>query len=382
MIFIKKIIFLIFLSIIFCLNVNALELTNYSKSAILIEPSTNTLIYELNKDERLAPASMTKIMTMLLIMEALDTNKISLNDDVLISKNAADMGGSQVFLEANSKIKVEQLLKGIAIASGNDAAVAMAEYIAGTTDEFVKMMNNKVKTLGLKNTNFMNVHGLDVDNHYSSAYDMAQIAMELIKYEDILNYTSLYEDHLIKPDGSKTWLVNTNKLVRFYEGIDGLKTGYTSNAKYCLTATGKKNNIRFISVVMGVDTSEHRSLDTSNMFNYAFANYKLNNILSHKDILAEIEVKHGMKDRVNIYSKVDVTDLIKQNESKNYSFKMDTYSVTAPIKVGDIVGNLEVVDNNGKVVKIVDLVVKEDVSRHNFGTLFWLNLKNIISGYL
>lgn len=367
---------------VFLCKVNALELTKYSKSAILIEPTTNTLIYELNKDEKLAPASMTKIMTMLLIMEAIDSNKISLSDEVLISKNAADMGGSQVFLEANSKIEVEQLLKGIAIASGNDAAVAMAEYIAGTTDEFVKMMNNKVKELGLKNTNFVNVHGLDEDNHYSSAYDMAMIAIELLKYEEILSYTSLYEDYLIKPDGTKTWLVNTNKLVRFYEGIDGLKTGYTTNAKYCLTATGKKNNIRFVSVVMGVDSSEHRSFDTSNMFNYAFANYKLNNILSKDDILAEIEVKRGIKEKVNIYAKVDVADLIKQNEEKNYSFRMDKYSVTAPIKNGDIVGSLEVVDNSGKVVRIVDLVVKEDVKRHSFGTLFWNNFKQIINGFL
>lgn len=364
------------------IKVSALELTNYSKSAVLLEPTTNTIIYDLNKDERLAPASMTKLMTLLLIMEALDSNKISLDDEVFISKNAASMGGSQVFLEENSKIEVNQLLKGIAIASGNDAAVAMAEYIAGTTDEFVKMMNNKVKKLGLKNTNFVNVHGLDADNHYSSAYDMSQIAIELLKHEKILEYTSLYEDYLIKPDGTKTWLVNTNKLVRFYEGIDGLKTGYTSTAKYCLTATGMKNNIRFVSVVMGVDTSEHRSLDTSNMFNYAFANYRLNKIISTDDEIAEIEIKKGIKDKINIYAKEDVTDLIKQNEDKDYSFKVEKYSITAPINNGDVVGNLEVIDNSGKVVKIVDLVVKESVEKHSFISLFWLNLRNIVNGYL
>lgn len=364
------------------IKVSALELTNYSKSAVLLEPTTNTIIYDLNKDERLAPASMTKLMTLLLIMEALDSNKISLDDEVFISKNAASMGGSQVFLEENSKIEVNQLLKGIAIASGNDAAVAMAEYIAGTTDEFVKMMNNKVKELGLKNTNFVNVHGLDADNHYSSAYDMSQIAIELLKHEKILEYTSLYEDYLIKPDGTKTWLVNTNKLVRFYEGIDGLKTGYTSTAKYCLTATGMKNNIRFVSVVMGVDTSEHRSLDTSNMFNYAFANYRLNKIISTDDEIAEIEIKKGIKDKINIYAKEDVTDLIKQNEDKDYSFKVEKYSITAPINNGDVVGNLEVIDNSGKVVKIVDLVVKESVEKHSFISLFWLNLRNIVNGYL
>ena len=378
----KKVCFILFLFSTVLLRVSALELTNYSKSAVLLEPTTNTIIYDLNKDERLAPASMTKLMTLLLIMEAIDSNKISLDDKVLISKNAASMGGSQVFLEENSEIEVNQLLKGIAIASGNDAAVAMAEYIAGTTDEFVKMMNNKVKELGLKNTNFVNVHGLDAENHYSSAYDMSQIAIELLKHEKILEYTSLYEDYLIKPDGTKTWLVNTNKLVRFYEGIDGLKTGYTSTAKYCLTATGMKNNIRFVSVVMGVDTSEHRSLDTSNMFNYAFANYKLNKIINTDDEIAEIEIKKGVKEKVNIYAKEDVTDLIKQNEEKDYSFKMEKYSITAPINSGDVVGNLEILDNNGKVVKIVDLVVKESVEKHSFATLFGLNFKNIVNGYL
>ena len=378
----KKIIITFILFFIGIIKINALELTNYSKSAILVEPTTNTIIYDLNKDERFAPASMTKLMTLLLIMEAVDSNKISLDDEVLISKNAADMGGSQVFLEANSKIDVEQLLKGIAIASGNDAAVAMAEYIAGTTDEFVKMMNNKVKELGLKNTHFVNVHGLDENDHYSSAYDMSQIAIELLKHEAILNYTSLYEDYLIKPDGSKTWLVNTNKLVRFYEGIDGLKTGYTSNAKYCLTATGKKNNIRFVSVVMGVDTSEHRSLDTSNMFNYAFANYKLNNIINRNDEIAEVSVKRGLKEKVVLYAKEDVNDLIKQNEVKEYSYKIDKRTITAPINEGDVVGRLEVYDNNGNNIGIVDLIVKENIKKHNFATLFLSNLKNIINGYL
>lgn len=209
----KKFLFSLLVLFSFTIKPLALELTQYSKSSILIEPTTNTIIYENNKDERLAPASMTKMMTMLLIMEAIDDGKIKMDDMVLISKNAADMGGSQVFLEANSKISVDQLLKGIAIASGNDAAVAMAEYIAGSTDEFVKMMNDKVKELGLKNTHFVNVHGLDAENHYSSAYDMSQIARELIKHDKILEYSSLYEDYLIKDDGSKTWLVNTNKVV-------------------------------------------------------------------------------------------------------------------------------------------------------------------------
>lgn len=377
--------FISFLLVFFfcgCTNVSAIELTQYSKSAVLIEPSTNTLIYDLNKDERLAPASMTKLMTMLLIMESIDEGKINLDDKVLISKNAANMGGSQVFLEENSEIEVEQLLKGIAIASGNDAAVAMAEYIAGNTEEFVNMMNNKVKELGLKNTNFVNVHGLDAENHYSSAYDMSQIAIELLKYEKILEYTSLYEEYLVKPDGTKTWLVNTNKLVRFYEGVDGLKTGFTTNAKYCLTATGKKNNIRFVTVVMGVDTSEHRSVDTTSMLNYGFTNYKLNGIINKDDIVGEIDIKKGIIDKGSVSTIRNVYDLVKQNQNKNYSFVMNLNKITAPVTKGDVVGSMEIIDDSGKVVDIVEVVINESIDKHNFFTLFIENFKNIINGYL
>lgn len=373
-----------FIVIFFCgsTNISAIELTQYSKSAVLIEPSTNTLIYDLNKDERLAPASMTKLMTMLLIMESIDEGKINLDDKVLISKNAASMGGSQVFLEENSEIEVEQLLKGIAIASGNDAAVAMAEYIAGNTEEFVNMMNNKVKELGLKNTNFVNVHGLDAENHYSSAYDMSQIAIELLKYEKILEYTSLYEEYLVKPDGTKTWLVNTNKLVRFYEGVDGLKTGFTTNAKYCLTATGKKNNIRFVTVVMGVDTSEHRSVDTTSMLNYGFTNYKLNGIINKDDIVGEIDIKKGIVNKGSVSTIRNVYDLVKQNQDKNYSFVMNLNKITAPVTKGDVVGSMEIIDDSGKVIDIVEVVINESIDKHNFFTLFIENFKNIINGYL
>lgn len=376
----KKILFL--LLTLFTTRVMALDLTSYSKSAIMIEPTTNTVIYELNKDERLAPASMTKLMTMLLIMESIDEGKINLSDTVLISENASGMGGSQVFLEANSRIEVEQLLKGIAIASGNDAAVAMAEHIAGSTSEFVNMMNKKVKDLGLKNTHFVNVHGLDADNHYSTAYDMAMIARELLTHKKILEYTSLYEDYLVKPDGTKTWLVNTNKLVRFYEGVDGLKTGYTSTAKYCLTSTANKNNIRFITVVMGVDTSEHRSSDTTSMLNYGFTNYKLNTVVKSSDIVSSVPVYKGKKKSIFVYPKEDVTDLIKQNEDKKYSYNIDTYDLKAPVRKGDVVGQLEIVDNSGKVVRIVDLVSKSSVEKHNFISMFGEIFKNIINGYV
>ena len=378
----KKKMFVFLLFFLFFGKISALSLTSYSDSAILIEPTTNTILYELNKDKRKPPASITKLMTMLLIIEAIDDGRIKLNDIVTVSKNAAGMGGSQVFLEENMKIEVEQLLKGIAIASGNDAAVAMAEHIAGSTDEFVKMMNDKVKELGLSNTHFVNVHGLDAENHYSSAYDMAQIARELLKHEKILEYTSLYEDYLIKPDGSKTWLVNTNKLVRFYDGVDGLKTGYTSTAKYCLTATAQKNNIRFVTVTMGVDTSEHRSADTTSMLNYAFANYKLNTIIKKDQVIGEIEVKKGKNNIGKIVASENVTDLLKQNEKKTYSYNIIKDKVEAPLKKGDVVGKLEVIDNNGKKVKVVNLVINESIDKHSFFSLFGDLFKKIVGGYI
>lgn len=360
--------------------VNAEELTKYAKSAILIEPTTNTIIYENNSREQLAPASMTKIMTLLLIMEAYDNGVFKMDDLVPISENASSMGGSQLFLQANTNIKAEELIKGIAIASGNDAAVAMAEFIAGSVDEFVNQMNDKVMKLGLTDTHFVNVHGLDAENHYSSSYDMAQIAMELIKHEKILEYTSLYEEYLTKPDGSKIWLVNTNKLVRFYEGVDGLKTGYTGNAKYCLTATAIKNNIRFISVVMGVDTSEHRSYDTTGLLNYGFNTYKINSVLKKNDIVDEVIVHNGVKNKTSMVVPEDINDLIKKNQLKDYHYNITKYNIKAPVNVGDSLGILEVVDNEGKIIKKIDLVSNENIKKHSFWSLFRKFYKRIVTG--
>lgn len=362
------------------MKVNAVDLTTNAKSAILIEPTTDSILYEYNIHERRPPASMTKLMTMLLIMEAIDDGRITLNDMVTISKNAAGMGGSQVFLQENMQISVHELLKGIAIASGNDAAVAMAEYIAGTTEEFVKKMNERANELGLKNTNFVNVHGLDAENHYSSAYDMSQIARELLEHPKILEYTSLYEDYLAKPDGTKTWLVNTNKLVRFYPGVDGLKTGFTNPAGYCLTATATKNNIRFITVVMGEDTPESRSADTTSLLNYAFSTYRINRIISKDDVIDSAKIKKGKVSSVNLIAMEDVNDLIKQNEKKDYTYQIDTDNLIAPINVGDIIGKLSIYDNSNNLIKEVELTVQEDVKKHNIISMFCYTLRKVING--
>lgn len=376
----KNLVVLILISFFFIPCVSAEDLAPNAKSTILIEESTGKILYEKNSDEKRAPASMTKVMSMLLIMEALDNKQISLNDEVTISQNAADMGGSQLFLQPNQTAKVEDLLKGIAVASGNDAVVAMAEKIAGSEEKFVDMMNKKAKELGLKNTQFKNPHGLDEEGHYTSAHDMAIMAKELIKHKQILNYTSIYEEYLTKSDGTKLWMVNTNKLVKFYKGVDGLKTGFTQTAGYCLTATAMKNNTRLISVVMGEDTSANRSTDTVNLLNYGFNSYKVNTIIKKEKNIAKVKVNKGKEDKVYIRTKENVNELLNVNEkAKKYILVPEVKNITAPVKVGEKVGILKIKYQN-KVVKEVDLTVSKNIKKANLWDLFKRNLKMIVSG--
>ena len=377
----KKIIIGLCLFLLFVVKVNATEFASDAKSAILIEYSTGKVLYEKNSNERLAPASMTKIMTMLLLMEKIEEGKISFDSVVNISSNAASMGGSQMFLEENSSVKVSELLKGISIASANDAAVAIAESIGGSVENFVQMMNDKAKELGLNNTSFKNPHGLDTIDHYSSAYDMAIMAKELIKHKEILKYTSTYEDYFNKSDGSRTWLVNTNKLVRFYKGVDGLKTGYTKNAGYCLTSTAMKNNIRFITVLMGVSSSDERNKETTELLNYAFNNYKLNNILSSSNDIGEIYIEKGTKDKVKMKVREDINEVVDINDSiKKYSFKVNKDKIVAPIKKNTKVGNIEIIDEDNNVVRDADLIIDEDIDKIGFIKLLIKNLRILING--
>ncbi|MBQ9011711.1 MAG: D-alanyl-D-alanine carboxypeptidase, partial [Bacilli bacterium] len=235
----KKMLFVILCAFFIIPSISAeeLKLAENAKSAILIEASTGKVLFEKNADEKRVPASMTKMMSMLLIVENIENGVLKWDQKVTVSENASGMGGSQILLETGEKMTVRDLFKGVAIASGNDAVVALSEAIAGSEEGFVDMMNEKAKKLGLKNTNFKTPHGLDEANHYSSARDMSLIAKELVKHKKVLEFTSIYEDYLRENTDKKIWLVNTNKLVRFYDGVDGLKTGYTKDAGYCLTAT-------------------------------------------------------------------------------------------------------------------------------------------------
>ena len=383
----KKILCFLFLFLVGAMIVSAEEtvsdLAPYSKSAILLDATTVTILYKKNENERLAPASMTKVMSMLLIMEAIDGGSLSLEDEVVISENAASMGGSQVYLQAGEVYQVKELLKGIAVASGNDAVVAMAEKVSGTVDDFVQRMNERAKELGAMDTNFVNPHGLDAENHYTTAYDMALFAKELLKHPTILQYTSIYEDYLQKKDGSSIWLVNTNKLVRFYDGVDGLKTGFTTTAGYCLTATAKKNNLRLISVVMGAETSDKRSSDTTSLLNYGFNTYKTHVVLTSNDSLGIKRVENGVLEKVDIVLTNDYVKLLKQMDAKpNVSFNVQVDSLVAPLKKGDVVGKAQVVDEHGTVIDTLDVTVKEDIAKANWWELFLKNFKHLTAGQI
>lgn len=261
-----------------------------------------------------------------------------------------------------------------------DAVVALAEYISGTVEEFVRLMNEKAKELGLESTHFENPHGLDSENHYSSAYDMAIMATELLKHSKILEYTSIYEDYLTKNDGSNIWLVNTNKLIRYYNGVDGLKTGYTSDAGYCLTATAKKNDLRLIAVVMNVPVEEKRRSDVTAMLNYGFANYASYSLKGRNDLLEKKRVEI-LDDEIELYLKDDYKILLRKGEEvPKYSFQIELNDINGSIKANDVVGKSIVKDSNNNVVTELDIVVHNDYNKASFFRLWRNNIKRIVGG--
>ena len=370
----KRILILLMINFLFIPVVSAedLKLAENAKSAILIEASTGEVLFEKNADERLVPASMTKMMSMLVIIEAIENGDLKWNQEIQVSENASSMGGSQILLETGEKMSVRDLFKGVAIASGNDAVVALAEAVAGTEDAFVQKMNDKAKELGLKNTNFKNPHGLDTANHYSSARDM--------KHEKVLEFTSVYEDYLRENTDRKIWLVNTNKLVRFYDGVDGLKTGFTEGAGYCLTATAKKDGMRVIAVVMGEADSKTRNQEVSEMLDYAFAQYKLENLLEDGYSLGKYKVYNGKDEFVTVIPKDGATILRKKGEkSSKATYEADVYELKAPLKKGDVVGSLKIKED-GKVIRKVKLTVDKNVKKANYLELLGRNIRDMVTG--
>ncbi|MBE7040541.1 MAG: D-alanyl-D-alanine carboxypeptidase [Ruminococcaceae bacterium] len=348
-------------------------------AAILIEASTGQVLFEKNSHERRHPASVTKVMTMLLTMEAVDSGQIGLDDMVTCSENAASMGGSQVYLEPGEQMSVRDMLKAVAVASGNDAAVALGEHIAGTMEGFVALMNKRAEELGMADTHFVNCNGLDDPEHLTSAYDISLMSRELVKHPLILEFTGIWMDSL--RDGA-FGLVNTNKLIRFYEGANGLKTGSTSVAKYCISASAVRDGMNLIAVIMGAETSKERFADTSRLLDYGFANYAIAGSLLTPEELAPLAVKKGKEPFVEIGVSDDFHVLVSKTKLNSIEKHISLpEAVDAPLAVGDKVGEVEFIID-GKRIGGTDIVAKTESKRLNpFGMLAKLSKQLLFGNY-
>lgn len=362
------------LSFPICANAEENKKSNV-KSSILMSLDTGDVIKQNNAYEHLSPASVTKLMSILLILEAIDSGKIKLTDEVAATKNAVSKGGSQIWLEVGEKMTVNDLFKAVVIASANDACTLLGEYVAGSDSAFVDMMNKRVETLGLKNSHFENCTGLDdeVTNHYSCAYDLAVIAKEVMKHKLILKYSTVWLDSL---RNGKTELNNTNKMINKYNGMTGLKTGTTSNAGFCLCATATRDGISFVSVVLGAQTSDERFALTQELLDYGFANYKLDNIKIDNSKLKTVKVKNGVDKSITPKCELNKKLLLPKNSDKityKYSFFDE---VKAPVKKGDKLGVITVYSGNKKISSI-ELKSDKNIKSVTFLYIFKKMFNNI-----
>ena len=349
-----------------------------SKTAILMDVGSGQILFEKNPHEKLPPASVTKVMTMLLIVEALDSGKIKLDDEVQISERASEMGGSQIFLEPGETQKVDDLLKGIAVASANDACVAMAEFVGGSEEEFVAMMNNKAKQLGMKDTNFANTNGLPIENHYTSAHDIALMSRELLKHDKITKYLTTWMDQIVVGKKKTTiGLANTNKMIKHYQGATGVKTGFTQEAKYCLSASAKRGETHLVAVTLGAPTTQERFNDSSSLLSYGFANYESVKLCSKSDKIATLTLDKADDNKVNLVAKDDLTALIKKGESKDFTKKIDvSKNIDLPVKKGTKLGTISIYKGDKQVGKI-DLINEKDINKASYFKMFERVIDNI-----
>lgn len=362
------------LSFPICANAEENKKSNV-KSSILMSLDTGDVIKQNNAYKHLSPASVTKLMSILLILEAIDSGKIKLTDEVAATENAVSKGGSQIWLEVGEKMTVNDLFKAVVIASANDACTLLGEYVAGSDSAFVDMMNKRVETLGLKNSHFENCTGLDdeVTNHYSCAYDLAVIAKEVMKHKLILKYSTVWLDSL---RNGKTELNNTNKMINKYNGMTGLKTGTTSNAGFCLCATATRDGISFVSVVLGAQTSDERFALTQELLDYGFANYKLDNIKIDNSKLKTVKVKNGVDKSITPKCELNKKLLLPKNSDKityKYSFLDE---VKAPVKKGDKLGVITVYSGNKKISSI-ELKSDKNIKSVTFLYIFKKMFNNI-----
>ncbi len=344
------------------------EINVKSESSYLIDANTGTVIYSKNEDKRLPIASMCKIMTLLLCFEAQKNGELSIDENITISKNASGMGGSQVFLEANAEYSVGELLKSIVVASANDASVAMAERLAGSETEFVELMNKKAEELGMKNTAFVNCTGLPKPNQYSSAKDVSIMFSELLKHPDYFRYSRIWTDKVMHPGERFTEITNTNKLIRFYNGCDSGKTGYTTEAGHCLAASAMRNGMRLIGVVISAPDSKTRFADVSSMFNYGFANYVNKIIIDDKKPLdLNVKIVGGKKDTLEIIAEKPVFIFSKKGDKHSYEIDFNPLEkIKAPIKKGDNIGTITVYDENNVEIATVNVLSNEDVMQKTY----------------
>ena len=357
----------------------AAQLSLESKSGILMDAATGTILYEKNSHEAMPPASVTKVMTMLLIYEAEEAGQFSWKDSVQVSEHAASMGGSQVFLEPGEIQTAADMTKCIAIASANDAAVAMAEFVAGSEEAFVERMNKRAKELGMQDTCFRNACGLDTDGHMTSAHDIAVMSRELMtRFPEIREYTTTWQDRIVhktRKGESEFGLTNTNKLIKWYEGATGLKTGSTGKALYCLSGTAERDGLHLIAVVMAAPDFKVRFQETMKLLDYGFANYSAQKGLPAEEKMAEIPITKGMADTVDAVVKEEISFLLKKDSGKEWETKVETLpTVDAPVKKGEKVGEV-VYTISGKEVGRADLITAEDVEKADLGTMLERMLK-------
>lgn len=335
-----------------------------ARSAILMEVSTGKIIYEKNSNEKFAPASVTKVMTMLLTMENIDSGKIKFDDKVTVSENAKKMGGSSMLLDTGEVRTVEDLIKGIGIASGNDAAVAMAEYLGGSESNFVDMMNNRAKELGMVNTTFKNCTGLPVDGHISTAYDISIMSRELLKHPDILKYTSTYMETISEGRKTPIELVNHNKLVRFFQGCDGLKTGFTNEAKYCISATAVKDGVRVLSVIMGAPTYKIRNRDASMLMNYGFSKFESKKLCEKDSDVMEIPMNKKGDKFIIAKAKDNLVVTCPKGDGGKIESKIVLDESKTKFKEGENVGFCEYY-LDGELIGVVELYSDRDMKKGN-----------------
>ncbi|HZJ76610.1 MAG TPA: D-alanyl-D-alanine carboxypeptidase family protein [Oscillospiraceae bacterium] len=335
-----------------------------AKSALLMDAGTGTILYEKNPNEQLPPASITKIMTMLLVMEAIEDDKITLDDEVVVSERASKMGGTQLYLEPGEIKTIEELMKGVAIRSANDASVSLGEYVAGSEELFVQQMNQRAKELGMKNTKFINTNGLDAEGHLTTAHDIGLMSRELLKHEKVHKWLTTWMDTVVvgKKEVPQS-LVNTNRLVKTYKGINGIKTGYTSQSLHCISASATRGNSTFISVIMAAPTSPIRFSEAAKLLDYGFANYNTVEIAKRNSIVGNIELNKGKKTRLDVFPKDDLNVLVMKGKEANVQNKIILpSSVNAPISKGDKMGEIIAI-LDGNEVNRVDIISKENVAK-------------------